>query len=171
MTSRRNVIQTIASAAVAVPLGAQHVHQTANALVQIAGADYKPKFFSNTEFETLKVLVDLIIPRTDTPGAADAGVHRLIDTEISRKTSAQKGWRAGLAFINSEGGKPFLKLTQEQQIAVLRGATDSSFFRLLKGAVVDLYYTTPEGLKNELGWNANTYLPEFKGCTHKEHQS
>jgi len=44
------------------------------------------------------------------------------------------------------------------------------FFAVLKGAAVDAYYSTREGLNMELGWNANTFLPEFKGCTHKEHQ-
>ena len=42
--------------------------------------------------------------------------------------------------------------------------------RLLKGATVDAYYSTREGLNTELGWNGNTFLTEFKGCTHKEHQ-
>jgi hypothetical protein len=178
-TSRRSIIKTIATAAVAAPLGAQHEHHATNDLVQIAKSKtpYKPKFFTRMELETVKLLVNLIIPRTDTPGAADAGVHQIIDTDVSRDRAAQKRWRDGLAWINSESrGKTFAALTSDKQIAILTSASKESdatgwkFFSLLKNATVDAYYSTREGLQTELGWNANTYLAEFKGCTHKEHQ-
>ena len=38
-------------------------------------------------------------------------------------------------------------------------------------STIDHYYATREGLQQELGWNANTYLTEFKGCTHEEHKA
>lgn len=169
-TSRRRLLQTLASAAVAAPLGAQHAHQAAKDFVQIShsAADYKLKFFTKPEFETVRILADLIIPRTDTPGAADAGVHRIIDLDVFEKPELQKLWREGIAW--------FRTVPQKQQLEVLRAASEdpdhagAPFFTLLKGAVVDAYYTTKEGLRTELGWNANTFLPEFKGCTHKEHQ-
>jgi hypothetical protein len=178
-TSRRSIIKTIATAAVAAPLGAQHEHHATHDFVQIAKpkAAYKPKFFTKAELETVMLLVDLIIPRTDTPGAADAGVHQIIDTDVSRNRAAQKRWRDGLAWIRSEsGGKTFAALTPDKQIAILTRASQQSdtpgfrFFALVKSATVDAYYSTREGLQTELGWNANTYLAEFKGCTHKEHQ-
>lgn len=176
-TSRRTALKTIASAAVAAPLGAQHEHHAA--LVQIAGTApaYKPKFFTPSQYETLKTLVDLILPRTDTPGASDAGAHRIIDTTVSRSVALQKEWSDGLAWLEKQvgkqsKGKTFRKLPEQAQVALLNAASESgaSFFRLLKGATVDAYYSTKEGLSAELGWNANTFLPEFKGCTHKDHQ-
>lgn len=179
-TSRRSVIQSIASAAIGLPASAQHNHPAANEFVQISGtqSSYKPKFFSAQEFETVRILVDLILPRTDTPGAADAGVHRIIDTNVSRDPAAQKVWRAGLTWLEAEarkgGGKTFQALPQDKQIHILETASEMKtglqFFAVLKGATVDAYYSTREGLNGELGWNANTFLPEFKGCTHKEHQ-
>jgi hypothetical protein len=178
-TSRRSIIKTIATAAVAAPVAAQHDHHATQQFAQIAKAKaaYKPKFFTKAELETVKLLVDLIIPRTDTPGAADAGVHQIIDTDITRNPADQARWRDGLTWIKQEsGGKSFAALTPEQQIAILTRASREGngpgpkFFTLLKSATIDAYYSTREGLQTELGWNANTYLAEFKGCTHKEHQ-
>jgi hypothetical protein len=40
----------------------------------------------------------------------------------------------------------------------------------MKGLTVDGYYTSEAGLKQELGWHGNTFLTEFKGCDHPEHQ-
>jgi hypothetical protein len=68
-------------------------------------------------------------------------------------------------------------LTPQQQIAVLTplsldsGSSLGKFFKMVKDMTVDAYYKTEAGLKTELGWHGNTYLPEFKGCTHPEHQS
>lgn len=181
-TSRRSVIKSIASVAVAAPLGAQHVHPTANEFVQISAASgiYKPKFFTEKQLEMVRMLVDLIIPRTDTPGAADAGVHRFIDTDVSRRPDMQKRWTEAIVWLDGEanrvGGKPFSALTPEQQIGILAAASASidapgwNAFTLAKSFTVDGYYGTREGLQTELGWNANTFLAEFKGCTHKEHQ-
>ena len=41
---------------------------------------------------------------------------------------------------------------------------------MMKGLTVDGYYTSQAGLTQELGWHGNTFLTEFKGCTHPEHQ-
>ena len=104
----------------------------------------------------------------------------MIDTDMSRRTDMQKSWRDLLAWIDAEAqrsaGKPFAAATEEQQIAILTAASASTaapgwpHFTLAKSATVDAYYGTRQGLQTELGWNANTFLPEFKGCTHKEHQ-
>lgn len=181
-TSRRHVLKSIATAAVAAPLAAQHVHPAGSDLLQIAAAPgpYTPKFFTEAELETLRMLMDLIIPRTDTPGASDAGVHRLIDTDASRRPASQKPFRDMLAWLDAESqrtaGKPFAGATSQQQTAILSAASSSpsatgwAHFALAKSAAVDTYYSTRQGLQTELGWNANTFLPEFKGCTHKEHQ-
>jgi hypothetical protein len=45
------------------------------------------------------------------------------------------------------------------------------FFAMVKDMTVDAYYKTEAGLKTELGWHGNTFLPEFVGCDHPEHQA
>ena len=176
---RRDALTTIAAAAVATPAAAQqqqrqqkdpqHKHE---GMVNIKPpAVYQPKFFTKDEFETMAVLVDLIIPRTDTPGARDANVHGIIDASV--RPAQRAAWREGLKWVASQR---LTSLPQDRQIAVLQKASTEKdtagarFFRLLKGATIDGYYSTREGLVTELGWNFNTFLPEFRGCTHPEHQ-
>lgn len=175
---RRDALVTIAAAAAATPAAGQQQRQQKDIQHKHEGmvnikppAVYRPKFFTDEEFETLAVLVDLIIPRTDTPGARDARAHHIIDSSV--RPPQQTAWREGLKWI---AGQRFTTLSQDGQIAILQKASTekdtvgSRFFRLLKNATIDAYYSTREGLVQELGWNFNTFLPEFKGCTHPEHQ-
>ena len=120
-TSRRNVIKSIATAAVAAPLAAQHVHSNPSELLQIAAAPgpYTPKSSRKLNWKPLRLLVDLIIPRTDTPGAADAGVHRMIDTDVSRREGLQAPWREALTWLDAEAqrsaGKSFEGATKSSR--------------------------------------------------------
>ncbi|MDZ4801564.1 MAG: gluconate 2-dehydrogenase subunit 3 family protein [Bryobacteraceae bacterium] len=124
----------------------------------------KTQFFSGSEFEVLTALVDLIIPRTDTPGASDAGVHILIEERMQRDERIRGMWRDGLArFASVSAGERLSTLT------ALSRAEDP-FFVLLKNSTVEAYYGTFDGLVTELGWHGNVALTEFKGCTHPEHQ-
>jgi hypothetical protein len=141
----------------------------------------KPAFFQPEEFRTLEALSECIIPRTDTPGAKDAGVALLIDKALVARPLLGPQYRAGLADINALAkqnfGLLFADLNAQQQIAVLMPLSlDEStplgeFFVLAKGMTVDAYYKTEIGLKTELGWHGNTFLSEFPGCDHAEHQS
>jgi hypothetical protein len=73
-------------------------------------------------------------------------------------------------------GRNFLSLTPDQQVAILTpvsvetSSPGGKFFKLAKDVTIDAYYSTREGLLTELGWHGNTFLKEFKGCTHPEHQ-
>ncbi len=175
---RRTALTTIAAAA-ATPAFTQQTgaqpdkpHEHPTVVIEKPLADWKPKFFTPAELETVAVLADFIIPRTDTPGARDANAHRIIDRSV--RQADRKVWKDGLAWLHK---MRFTTKPQSEQIAVLESAAKESgtlparFFRVLKDATIDAYYSTREGLVTELGWNANTYLPEFKGCTHPEHQS
>jgi hypothetical protein len=174
MNSRREALITIAGVtAVTSAAAQQNAHQHADAQTPQPGDkpkidDKKPrqaKFFKAEEFATLGVLVDIIIPRTDTPGASDAGVHYIIDERVPRDERVRKQWRDGIA--------KFRKTPKGEQLALMTklSKADDPFFLLLKGAVIDAYYSTREGLAVELGWHGNQALSEFKGCTHPEHQA
>ena len=58
-----------------------HEHaQAARAAAAQAGAPYKPKFFTAHEWATVRVLVDIIIPKDERSGSAtDAGVPEFMD--------------------------------------------------------------------------------------------
>jgi gluconate 2-dehydrogenase gamma chain len=177
MNTRRSALKTIAAAAVGVPAAAQHQHTEPP--LQITAA-YRPRVFQPDEMKWVAKLVDLIIPRTDTPGASDARVPEYVDRALARNGSLKDRFKLGMGRLNDRAkqdhGAAFDALTDVQQIALLTEMSEAPdtalgrFFKLAKSLTIDGYYTSQEGLKQELGWNANTYLPEFKGCTHPEHQ-
>ena len=137
---------------------------------------YAPQLLTREELALTAVLADLIIPRTDTPGAFDVGAHRTVDhlLKVCALAPVQNEFRAGLARIDgvaaAQGGKRFTALAPARQTALLQaldtgsapfGADDARFFRQLKGYVAFAYYTSEAGASRELA-----YLPVpggFKG--------
>ncbi|WP_323145029.1 gluconate 2-dehydrogenase subunit 3 family protein [Massilia phyllosphaerae] len=135
-----------------------------------------PAFLSQAELQLTGVLADLVIPRTDTPGALDVGAHRTVDhlLAVCAEAPAQAAYKAGLARIDAaaraNGGKAFTALPAARQVALLQaldtgsapfGPADQGFFRQLKGYVAFAYYTSEAGASQELA-----YLPVpggFKG--------
>lgn len=190
MSTRRDALRILVSTSAALPAaaGAQqtkevtdqpgHEHQGPAIKPPVPS---KPTFFQPEEFRTLEAFSERIIPRTDTPGAKDAGVPLLIDKALIAKPGLAPQFRAGLADLNARSrdnyGHGFADLTEAQQIAVLTPLSldDSTplgqFFNLAKGMTSDAYYKTEIGLKDELGWHGNTFLREFPGCDHPEHHT
>jgi hypothetical protein len=156
MSHRRDALKGLAGLT-AVPALCQHQHPSA--------PDTAPKaqFFSPAELKELGEWVELIIPRTDTPGARDANVHYLIDGACRRSAAEGKAWRETLAWFGKQKGSRAEVLERISQ-------ENHRYFKRLKDATLDHYYNTREGLQTELGWNANTYVARFEGCTHKEHR-
>jgi glucoside 3-dehydrogenase (cytochrome c) hitch-hiker subunit len=174
MRTRRDLLKT---AAAALPARGQHTHAD-GVLAQIA--PYKPRVLKQAQMEWVAKLVDLIIPRSDTPGASDAGVPVYIDRTLSRNAAAKTRFLAGIAQLNAAAkkkfGSDFSKLDAAKQVELLTAISAEKsalgrFFKLVKDLTIEGYYTSKPGLTVELGWNANTFLPEFKGCTHPEHQA
>jgi len=147
VSTRRDLLRTIAAAATVLPAAAQHEHPDTSAAVA-----YTTKVLSAEEMKRVAALVDLIIPRTDTPGASDAHVPEFIDRKLSLDASLKDRFLAGLRSFDG----------------VLKD--EDPFSKLLKALTVDGYYTSKEGLTQELGWHGNTFVADFKGCTHADHQ-
>jgi hypothetical protein len=142
------LLRSIAVAATALPVSAQHEHPDTAPSVA-----YTVRVLSPDQLKQVAHLVDQIIPRTDTPGASDAHVPEFIDRKLSLDPALKETFLAGLRSFNGtlKDGDPFSQL--------------------LKTLTVDGYYTSKEGLTQELGWHGNTFVADFKGCTHPEHQS
>jgi gluconate 2-dehydrogenase gamma chain len=163
----------------------QHVHATAAAPV-VAAEPWKPLFFNAHQNETVVVLTELIIPTTDTPGAKAAKVNEFVDLMLSEENEDRKrDFIRGLSWIDKKSNELFgtnLKdATPEQQNALLVTLASGKntaledqigveFFNTIKRHTIDGYYTSEIGLIKELGYKGNTYLDEFPGCTHPEHQ-
>jgi len=138
-------------------------------------AHVAPELLTQDELTLLGVLAELIIPRTDTPGARDVDAHRTVDHLLAKCTPAaeQAAFRAGLARIDAtartQAGKAFMQLPAPRQLALLQAADtgaapftqgDLWAFRRLKSYLAFAYYTSEAGATRELA-----YLPvpgEFK---------
>ncbi len=164
----------------------QSQHPHAAAATQQGWSKPAPlKFFTETENRMVIALSEQIIPADDhSPGAKAARVNEYIDTIISVSPDATKdAWREGLQAINQKSnemfGKAFLDTTAEQQIALLTEISKNerspqtaveNFFRRMKNSTIDGYYTSKIGIHEELKYKGNSYLKEYPGCTHPEHQ-
>jgi Gluconate 2-dehydrogenase subunit 3 len=162
----------------------QHMHTATQ-----AATDAKPqplKFFTPEENRTVVEMSERIIPADDSsPGAKAVRVNEYIDLIVSESPEAVKQtWREGLAAVNKMSGdkfsKAFADTTVEQQVELLKAISKNErnpqtvaekFFRTIKNATIDGYYTSEVGIKQELKYKGNSYLKEFVGCTHPEHQS
>ncbi len=104
----------------------QHVHTT---LAQTtAPGTYAPAFFTPGEYAAISRLTDVIIPSTDTPGAAAAGVPEYVDRVVSLNAEHQPLIRAGLVWLEGQAKARFsrelLLLDEAEHIAILQPLSD-----------------------------------------------
>ncbi len=96
-------MQTAAAAAAALPvLGQQHQHSSSSST---STAAYKPKWATPAEMQQLAEVADLILPRTDTPGASDAKVQEYIDFQLAKDKVRQTVLREGLRWLADKPDK------------------------------------------------------------------
>jgi hypothetical protein len=190
MSTRRDALRILVGTSAALPaaaavqetkeVGDQPGHLHTGPAIKVP-APSKPTFFQPEELKAVDALSERIIPRSDTPGAHDAGVALLIDKAIVANPALGPQFRSGIADLNALAndsyGKEFVALDEAQQIRLLTPlsleskSALGSFFALAKGMTVQAYYKTEAGLKTELGWHGNTFLREFPGCDHPDHHS
>jgi gluconate 2-dehydrogenase gamma chain len=135
---RRCALRLIGTApiAVAFTLGANEAAAAAEKAATAvkaaaAGKAYVPKFFNPQEWKTVRILVDMIIPKDERSGSAtDAGVPEFMDylmndptdTDLQRERR-QTAMRGGLAWINSVSerrfGHGFAEATEAERTAIL----------------------------------------------------
>lgn len=138
--------------------------------------NWKPVVFDDHQNQTVVALTETIIPRTDTPGAADAKVNRYIDlflssTEAHHRNEFISGlnWLDGCALRQHHA--PFVRCNPEQQAGLL-SAMDAekegpghNFFVMAKTMTGRIYYSTEEGYKE-----LNKDNPQRNvGCVHGGH--
>ena len=83
--------------------------------------DAAPRFFSAQQGSVMASVVDIVIPRTDTPGAVDAGVPLFIDQmfhDVYTQAEKQR-YLTALAAFDQAGGKPFLQLDDAHRKALV----------------------------------------------------
>jgi hypothetical protein len=167
---RRQAIRALSSSALVPLLHGFHP------LVPRQDGGWKPLFFLDSEVETVAQIAERIIPATETPGARGALVDQYIDFILSgSEASIRDGFREGIRSLDgkshSQFGKSFAELEPGRQDEILTALSETPFFQEMKRLTVDGYYRSEVGMKQELGFEGNTFLAEFTGCTHPEHHS
>jgi hypothetical protein len=124
-----------------------------------AAAPRKASFFGDAEMETLRALVDTILPATDSPAASAADTHFFIDAALPACASgeAQRTFRDGLEALGRAG---FARKDAAAQADLLRAraeadlalAYDRSFFRILKDYTLTGYFLSEVGATQALAY-------------------
>lgn len=96
------------------------------------------RFFSTIERAVVTAICEIIIPRTDTPGATDAGVARFVELMVAdwfddqERAIFSSGLKTLVAASMAEFGHSFERLESRQQLALLesleKDASDSPWF-------------------------------------------
>jgi hypothetical protein len=153
--------------------------QAAQTTAAAKPAAFKPKFFTAHEWGTVRVLVDLIIPKDERSGSAtDAGVPEFMDFMMIDDPARQTAMRGGLMWIDHEcqsrHDKTFLDCTAEQRTAVLddiawpqkakpENVHGVAFFNSFRDLTASGFWSSKMGVK-DLQYIGNVMVPEWKGC-------
>jgi hypothetical protein len=136
---------------------------------------YKLRFFSAAENKLLDSVMELIIPAdSHSPGAHAAKVSEFTDWMVSTSEEpVQREWRKGVKLLQEEvlHSSPAAALAKAARNEAHPSTDLERFFIQLKSMTVDGYYTTEIGIHKDLQYVGNAYNPDYKGCTHPEHQT
>jgi gluconate 2-dehydrogenase gamma chain len=94
--------------------------------------NWQPVFLTSERAALVAEVAEIIIPRTDTPGAKDIGVAALIDRMLKDvyPTTDQERFIVGLdafdAKARTQFGRPFLSLEQDAQRDLIRTTTETA---------------------------------------------
>jgi len=140
---------------------------------------WKPVYFNEEEANLVSDLVDIILPKTDSPGALELGVDAFIDHMVGTcyDNHDQQTFKKGLASIDEESnlidGQVFLNMSSEKKSQVLTSFESKAgqveinqehkpFFSQLKELTLLGYFTSEEIMKNHM-----EYVPiptKLEGC-------
>jgi len=172
-TTRRDAMREIAAAMLAGPISlqaGQHVHATTATQTKAAGGIYKPKALNQHEFDTLKMLCELIVP-----GASKGGAAEFIDLLSSQNAEMAAIHTGGLAWIDRamerSAGASFLNAKPEERTVLLDKiayrknrtpelAQGIRYFDWARRMTVDAYYTSAAGIR-EVGFKGNKGMAKF----------
>ena len=193
--SRREILRLLAASAAApaflagchddegaAAVGHLAEHRAAGTLAPAIGAE--PTFFTEHEFETVRMLADYILPADGRgPSAAEVGVPEFIDFVMTDEllgnpTGRQTAMRGGLAWLDNQcrraHGEPFTACTDAQRRALLdriaypeaaapEDAAGVAFFSRMRDYTAAGYFSSPQGIQ-DLGYIGNVAQSEWTGC-------
>ncbi len=186
--SRRDIFQILgAMPAMAAVEAHSHMHMAQEEPSAPKGP-YKRQTFDDHQWETVKVLCDLIVPADErSVSASQAGVPEFIDDWIAFRTEQDGNMdlRAeifgGLMWLDHDSNrlfeKTFVNASVDQQKQLLdrvaypgKAAKDDSpwvaFFTQFRGLTVGGFFSSKQGVA-DLPYLGNRAVAEWKGCDPK----
>ena len=183
-TSRRDALKVLLAAPAATftwteAEAAQAAAATQTARVAAAAKPFVPKFFTANEYNLVRVLSDIIIPKDERSGSAtDAGVPEFMDFMMIDAPTRQVAMRGGLAWLDLECqhrfDKTFLNCTEAERAAVLDDiawpskakpefAHGVAFFNNFRDLTASGFWTTKMGIE-DLQYLGNRSVARWNGC-------
>ena len=177
---RREAVGTMAMAALTAAFRWTPAEaQRAAKLVRETVAPYAPTFFTPHEWETVRLLADIVIPRDERSGSAtDAGVPEFMDFMMGDRPDGQIPMRGGLAWLDHECferfGKTFVQAAEPERAAVLNDiawpkqakpemSQGVAFFNMFRDMTASGFWSSKIGIA-DLDYQGNTFVAEWKGC-------
>jgi hypothetical protein len=181
---RRDAVRLLAVAPVAAAFRwAPESVREASALARAALAGrtpYQPTNLTAQEWETVRLLVDLIIPKDEHSGSAsEAGVPEFMDFMLGDEPELATPVRGGLAWLdhqcNDRFGKTFVAASDTERTALLddiawpkrakpEHAAGVSFFSSFRDLTASGFYSSRMGIA-DLRYVGNTFVAEWTGCS------
>jgi hypothetical protein len=188
--NRRDALRLLATGA-ALPLAPPHLlAMLANARA-VLGAPVAPSTLNPHQEATVRLMAEMILPKTDTPGATDVGVTEFIDLmlrewyEDLERTRFLKGLDDVDTHAQALFAKDFVECSRAQQAEILTwlgeeiaqesernrdqpsdgsasAETPESFYSMLRRLTLTAYYTSEAGATDELHFEI---IPDrYDGC-------
>jgi gluconate 2-dehydrogenase gamma chain len=175
MMNRRDALWLLATGA-ALQLGPPKALAMMREARAVLGVQTSPRTLNAPQFATVKAMAEMILPRTETPGATDVGTGEFIDLMLTEwfEESERLRFINGLADVDARSqalfGKIFIECSALQQGVILtelgeamiedaerehnprNESTEPSenFYLTLRRLTLTAYYTSEPGATQEL---------------------
>lgn len=147
------------------------------------GDSWKPQVLTKVQVDQLILLSDTIVPFTETPSASQVKVHQFVDLLIAdvltddQNRSITEGLQGLDNSCRDQTGNSFQDLSDKDRVKLVEEIDGNAFteqpsetyipsfltnYRYLKGLILMAYFTSEEGVKQNLDY---VVIPgEYKGC-------
>lgn len=172
---RRDLLRLLATGAV-LQLAPGKLMAVARASRQLLDSQTGPRTLNPQQFATVRQMAEMIIPRTETPGATDVGVADFIDLLLTEwfEDRERTTFLNGLGDVDARSqrlfAKAFLECSEMQQAAIVTelgeqmveeedrrkdhpasaAHTEMSFYPMFRRLTLSAYYTSEAGATQEL---------------------
>ena len=180
--TRREALRLMALVPLAGSLGCslQDIGRAALQVDELSGLPLEPQFFTPSEWRTVRLLADMVIPADDKSGSAtDALVPEFMDFMLNESSeSRQQRFRDGLAWLDAESGRRYNVAFADASEADRRALLDDiawparapeemedgvDFFNSFRDMTAAGFFSSKIGYE-DLEFRGNEFVAQWQGC-------